>query len=160
MPGCSYLDASPFRRNIAQTFSTYLSFNFSPPWKPPIFYFSFLSFFTLHIYYNIFFVKNQKTDYFARISELLRNITDLTEENKKRRQSLQESPCLGFDSLKRLSPFSYLKSFRISSSAMSMAVFRLFYMIRIISASRMDCFFFFFFSLSFWLWLIGEFSPR
>ena len=102
----------------------------------------------------------QKTDYFARISELLRNTTDLAEENKKRRQSLQESPCLGFDSLKRLSPFSYLKSFRISSSAMSMAVFRLFYMIRIISASRMDCFFFFFFSLSFWLWLIGEFSPR
>ena len=69
-------------------------------------------------------------------------------------------PLWGFDSLKRLPPFCYLKSFRISSNAMSMAVFRLFYMIRIISASRMDCFFFFFFSLSFWLWLIGEFSPR
>ena len=139
MPGCSYLDANPFRRNIAQTLSTYLSFNFSPPWKPLNFYFSFLSFFTLHIYYNIFFVKNQKTDCFARFSELLRRVTDLTEESKKRRQPFQESPDLGFDSLKRLPPFCYLKSFRMSSNAMSMAVFRLFCMIRIISASRMDC---------------------
>ena len=62
--------------------------------------------------------------------------------------------------LGNLSPFFYLKSFRISSNAKSMAVFRLFCIIRIISASRMDCFFFFFFSLSFWLWVIVLFSPR
>ena len=59
-------------------------------------------------------------------------------------------PLWGFDSLKRLPPHSYFQSLKMSSSALSNAVFKLFSIMLIISASRMDCFFFFRFSLSFY----------
>ena len=55
----------------------------------------------------------------------------------------------GYRSPKRASAFSHFQSFRMSSNAMSIAVFRLLDMMDIISFSRMDyCFFFFFLSFS------------
>ena len=49
-----------------------------------------------------------------------------------------------------LPPF-YLQSLKISSNAISTAVFRLFSIMLKICASKVDCFFFFFLSLSYWL---------
>ncbi len=52
-------------------------------------------------------------------------------------------------SSERLPPHFHFQSPRISSRALSNATFKLFYIMLIISASRMDCcFFFFFFSFS------------
>jgi hypothetical protein len=45
----------------------------------------------------------------------------------------------------------YFQSLKMSSNARSKAVFRLFYMMLMISASKMDFLFFFFLSFSFWL---------
>ena len=82
-------------------------------------------------------------------------MTDINEKggSQLRRSLNQGYLLLGADCRRN----RYFQSLKMSSSARSKAVFRLFYMMLMISASKMDFLFFFFLSFVFWLtW----FSPR
>lgn len=76
-----------------------------------------------------------------------------TPHNEKMRKPAHRSSQLGEPIVKRASAVSYFQSLKMSFKATSKAVFILFSIIRKISASRVD-FFFFFLSLSFLYWLI------
>ena len=74
--------------------------------------------------------------------------TDRRHKTKNCGNPFQRSPCLGYSFAETGCRTFYFQSLKMSSKALSNAVFILFSIMLIISASRMDCFFFFFFSLS------------
>jgi hypothetical protein len=76
--------------------------------------------------------------------------SELFQEKTKKRQLAPRSPSQGLFDREAAAASLYFQSFKISSSAISRAAFRLFCMMLRICASSADCFFFFFLSLSFW----------
>jgi hypothetical protein len=89
---------------------------------------------------------------FSQLFEDFRRVTVVNDKNGGSR--FKNRPRWVFDSLKRLPPHYYFQSLKMSFRAASIAALRLFCMMLMISASRMDYRFFFLFSWSDLLWLI------
>ena len=79
----------------------------------------------------------------------LRRFQNFFQEKTKKRQLAPRPPSQGLFDREAAAASRYFQSFKISSSAISRAAFRLFCMMLRICASSAD-FFFFFLSLSFW----------